>query len=357
MDKTFPHFCYALEWVLSQALTDWRVFIYENKPTDFFRSLVSEALDTCVANEILLARYTHFFRNVIRPELSFERSYEFTGNETKCAIRLRELDLQQYTKNSLYRLCTDGCFEGVHILTEYKLLPSGIAIVDKISSGSYSIPTLASAIRGKQAESCKVSPFTLVSTPEPHPVEPDKTTYIDGTPAFWEKLTESIKTATSSDNEFSMRGEKALGILGDTTLSVADRAKLAATIMSGNTAKEATPSAESACAYSFYQTRAATESANDTQSISEPAATANDKLCRFLEKRPECRYWTSVDLGKQIGVADATVRKTVMWQVLTKERESIKKENKNKMALNSEYLSQAERKKHENSGREDRRET
>ena len=100
-----------------------------------------------------------------------------------------------------------------------------------------------------------------------------------------------------------------------------------------------------------------TESANDPQSISEPAATANVKLCRFLEKRPECRYWTSVDLGKQIGVADATVRKTVMWQVLTKERESIKKENKNKMALNSDYLSQAERKKHENSGREDRRET
>jgi len=94
----------------------------------------------------------------------------------------------------------------------------------------------------------------------------------------------------------------------------------------------------------------ATEPANETKSTTEPAATANDKLCRFLEKRPECRFWTCVDLAKQIGEADSTVRKTAMWKVLKKERESIKKENKNKMALNSEYLSQAKRKKYENSG-------
>ena len=87
--------------------------------------------------------------------------------------------------------------------------------------------------------------------------------------------------------------------------------------------------------------------------------TANELLCDFLKKRPECRSWSSVDLGKQINVSGATVRKTVMWSLLSQEQGAVKERNKIKMKLNNEYLPVAEREELENRLRDlgNRRET
>ena len=72
---------------------------------------------------------------------------------------------------------------------------------------------------------------------------------------------------------------------------------------------------------------------------------ANKKLCYFLEKNPECRSWTSLNFGKQIGASDATVRKTAMWKSLSKEKKTLKVQNATKLKLNNMHISDAKRKK------------
>jgi len=73
--------------------------------------------------------------------------------------------------------------------------------------------------------------------------------------------------------------------------------------------------------------------------------TADEKLRDFLESHPECRCWTSVDIGIQINESSGTVRKTASWKLLSQKRGVERKANQIRYKLNNERLNKDERDK------------